>query len=277
MSVIFSHKALETKNIQPYFVLSTHSTYRKKMVDNSVISHFYSFVADNSEGYTFAVPDACTDILFLCDPTTPAARICGSTISAKLVELQKNKRYFGVRFVPGFAPDFSSILPKELTDAEIALADIDPNASPLIEKIASSHCFANQINFFMQNYTDRLANRQSDLCQQLSQLMYQYNGDIRITELEELTGFSARYIYKIFTEQFGISPKLYCLILRFQQALFNLTAQEQLKNLTDLAIDLGYADQSHFLREFKKFAAISPKKFTTEIQHSFYQKRITYD
>lgn len=276
MSIITTRKSVETHNIQPYFVLSTQSTYYKKTIDNSIISHFYSFVADNSEGHAFAVPDACIDMLFLCDPANPAARICGSTISAKLVELQTNKRYFGVRFAPGFTPNFSSILPKELVDAEINLLDIDYQAKPLIEQITYCQSFSEQINVFVQNYKSCLLNKQSTLSKQLSELIYQHKGDIRITELEELTGFSARYIHKVFIEQFGISPKLYCLILRFQHALFNLTCDNKL-NLTDLAIELGYADQSHFLREFKKFAAISPKKFMHEVEEKLYQTRIAYN
>lgn len=272
MGVIFPTNNIETNSIQPYFVLSTQSIYYKKMIHNSVVSHFYSFIADNSEGFAFAVPDACVDILFLCDPTNPAARICGSTVSAKLIELKKDQRYFGIRFAPGFIPKFPSILPKELVNAEIALLDIDPNATELMEKIAKQP-FAEQINFFMQYYQQHLFNKQSDLVQQASSLINQYKGDIRITELEEQTGFSARYIYKLFMEQFGLSPKLYCLILRFQQALLSLTSQHKL-NLTDLSVELGYADQSHFLREFKKFAAMSPKKFLTEVQQSFYQNRI---
>lgn len=273
MGVIFPTRSIETNSIQPYFVLSTQAIYYKKMIHHSVVTHFYSFIADNSNGFAFAVPDACVDILFLCDPTNPAARVCGSTVSAKLIELKKDQRYFGIRFAPGFIPNFSSILPKELVNAEIALQDIDANAAMLMDKI-SKQPFVDQIDFFLQYSQQHLFNKQSVLVQQASHLINQYKGDIRISELEEQTGFSARYIYKLFIEQFGISPKLYCLILRFQQALINLTGQHKL-NLTDLSVELGYADQSHFLREFKKFAAMSPKKFLTEVQQSLYQNRIT--
>lgn len=266
MGITLSSQVIDVKNIQPYFMLSSHSTYHERRADTPIISHFYAFNADNSEGHTFAVPDACIDILFLCDKDAPIARVCGSTLSAKLVEVQKNKCYFGVRFAPGYTPLFSKIHVKELIDNEFNLLDADPTSAVLIERIAQAKSFEEQISIFTEHYQPYLFDNQlPELCQQVNQLILKNNGDIRIADIESLTGFSTRYIYKTFTDQFGISPKFYCLTLRFQHALSNLINNNNVP-LTNLAIDLGYADQSHFLREFKKFAATSPKKFLMAIR-----------
>lgn len=266
MGIVFTDKIAEVKNIQPYFMLSTRSAYYERAINNDVISHFYTFMADNSEGHTFAVPDACVDMLFLCDTEDPAARICGSPLSAKLVEVKKNKRYFGIRFTPGFTPNLDTIHPRDLIDNELNLKEIIPStAHHIIEQIAQAKSFNEQINIFTHNYKNYLLIKEaSELCQQIKQLIFRAQGDIRISDIETITGFSPRYIYKTFTDQFGFSPKLYCLISRFQNALRNLINDKKI-SLTELAINLGYADQSHFLREFKKFAAISPKKFLSNI------------
>ncbi|AWM80296.1 AraC family transcriptional regulator [Gammaproteobacteria bacterium ESL0073] len=266
MGIILLNKVVDVKNIQPYFMLSSHSSYQEKRSNIPVISHFYTFQADNSEGHTFAVPDACVDIIFLCDKDNPNARICGCTLSAKLVEVQKNKHYFGIRFAPGYTPKFSQAQTKELIDSEFNLTEVDPSAAIVIDKIAQAHSFDEQINIFITHYQEHLLTSElSGLCKQINQLILSNNGDIRIADIESLTGFSTRYIYKTFTDQFGISPKFYCLTLRFQNALLKLLYNDSV-TLTELAIDLGYADQSHFLREFKKFAAVSPKKFLMAIR-----------
>lgn len=262
-----------SRTIQPYFVLSTESTYFKKVLADSPISHFYSFVADKSLGQAFAVPDASVDILFLCDEAAPQGRVCGSTVSAKLVELQTNKRYFGARFRPGFIPSFVPMGSRDLVGAEVALQDIDGQAEALMSQITTTGCFDTQVGLFMQQYGTRLARAQTPLCAQLNELILAHHGDIRVHELAAYTGYSARYITKSFTEHFGLSPKVYCLMIRFQYTLQKLTVAGPM-SLTNLALEQGYADQSHFLREFKKFAAIAPTKFLRALGHNQYQDRI---
>ncbi|MBP6116429.1 MAG: AraC family transcriptional regulator [Neisseriaceae bacterium] len=273
---MFSHQhyvGAGSRTIQPYFVLSTESTYCKKVVADSPISHFYSFVADRSAGQAFAVPDASVDVLFLCDPDEPKVRVCGSTVTAKLVELQTNKRYFGVRFRPGFIPSFIPLASRDLVGAEVALQDIDSQGQQLLGQISSAQGFDQQVAYFMRQYGHRLARQQSPLCAQVSALILSRHGDVRIHELEAYTGYSSRYINKTFTEHFGLSPKQYCLIVRFQHTLQQLT-QANPMSLTNLALEQGYADQSHFLREFKKFAALAPTKFVQALSQSHYQARI---
>lgn len=260
--------------IQPYFVFSTHSAYHKKIVRNSPISHFYGFIADNSDGEALAVPDASIDILFLCDIYQPEVRICGSVLNAKYVELQHNKRYFGVRFKPGFMPGFINLTPKELVNEEFALQDICHHATSLLEEITKESCFNQQTKIFMSHYGRRLYRETSLVCQHINKLILMNDGDIKVGELEKETGYSLRYINKLFTENFGLSPKSYCLMLKFQSSLNQLIKQQSLL-LTHLAQDQGYADQSHFIRHFKKYAALTPKNFVKELQASDYQKRIT--
>lgn len=259
--------------IQPYFVFSTRSVYHKKIVRNSPISHFYGFIADNSGGEALAVPDASVDILFLCDATYPEVRICGSVLNAKYVDLQTNKRYFGVRFKPGFIPGFINLTPKELVDGEFALQDICRHATNLLEKIAREPCFNQQTEIFMSHYGQYLYRETSQVCQHINKLIISSDGDIKVAELEKETGYSLRYINKLFTENFGLSPKSYCLMLKFQSSLNQLINQQSLL-LTHLAQEQGYADQSHFIRHFKKYAALTPKNFVKELQATDYQKRI---
>ncbi len=270
----YSHGgAVSARTIQPYFVLSTGSAYYKKVMHDSPISHFYSFVADKSDGAAFAVPDASVDVLFLCDKDSPKVRLCGSTTQAQLVEIQSGKRYFGARFRSGYIPKFIDMDSKCLVDAEFSLSDIDRGGDALLEKIISSKSFEEQVQFFMQHYQHRIDCSASPFSLQIRDMISQGKGDIRISQLEQYTGYSSRYINKIFAEHFGLSPKSYALIVRFQHVLQCLTSHQNL-SLTSLALEQGYADQSHFLREFKKFAAQAPSKFIQAIEESEYQNRL---
>lgn len=266
----------EVRTIQPYFILSTSNNYSVKVVNHSPISHFYSFVADRSNGAVFAVPDASVDILFLCDGESSKARFCGSTTTAKLVEIQQGKRYFGARFRPGYLPKLVDADSKSLIDAEFSLHDILPYANDLIMQIGNLSDINDLSNCFMRYFNEGVDYHYSTFGLQVRALITKNYGDIKIADLEQYTGYSSRYISKVFVDNFGLSPKSYALILRFQHILQRMIMDQQL-SLTNLASEQGYADQSHFFREFKKFAAQAPSLFIQMIKSDGSNSLISID
>jgi len=73
---------------------------------------------------------------------------------------------------------------------------------------------------------------------------------------------SSRYLSRLFLQYTGVTPKLYDKIHRFQQSLRLIT--ENRYSLTSIAYDCGYFDQSHFIRDFKHFAGITPSSYLPE-------------
>ncbi|WP_288446109.1 AraC family transcriptional regulator [uncultured Chryseobacterium sp.] len=85
----------------------------------------------------------------------------------------------------------------------------------------------------------------------LFKLIYDSKGEITVKELEENTFWSSRQMNRYFHKWFGVTLKTYLNIIRFSNSL------KQLKN-GDFYPQLNYADQSHFIREVKKFAGVKP-------------------
>ncbi len=75
-------------------------------------------------------------------------------------------------------------------------------------------------------------------------------------KLAEEVGLSRRHFERKFRELTGLSPALFCRLIKFRKAV-NLSAKHL--SLTEIGIESGYYDQSHFIRDFKKFAGLSPK------------------
>jgi AraC-like DNA-binding protein len=73
-------------------------------------------------------------------------------------------------------------------------------------------------------------------------------------------GLSPRRFIELFTAQVGLTPKLYCRIQRFQRAL-EAAARPAPVNWTAVALDCGYYDQAHFIRDFRAFSGLSPTAF----------------
>ena len=68
-----------------------------------------------------------------------------------------------------------------------------------------------------------------------------------------------RQLRRRFAAAVGMRPGLFFRIARFQRAVRNLDSQP----LAVLSADAGYADQSHFTRDFREFAGCTPREYLT--------------
>ena len=89
----------------------------------------------------------------------------------------------------------------------------------------------------------------------LFELIYATNGAITVKELSEKVFWSSRQINRYFNQQYGISLKTYCNILRFRASLEHI-AQGKLFPKED------FFDQTHFIKEIKKFSGALPKELS---------------
>ncbi|MEN0616000.1 AraC family transcriptional regulator [Klebsiella indica] len=255
--------ALKPKGIhplQPHFVACGNDSYKEHVLNDDRISHFYTFKVTGKENQTLAVPDGCTDIVFDCDEHSRGARICGTTLTTHSTEFKAGHEYFGVRFLPGIVPGFSDLSAEDLADKEINILDSLSNAQNLIEEITSCTSFMQRTSLFQSKYAPHLIRDISDITKYMIQTIQQCKGDIRIEELQRLTGYSCRTIQRMFRQDTGLSPKTFCRLIRFQIAIGLISTNKKL-SLSSLSLDLGYSDQSHFLREFKSLSNMTPGEY----------------
>ena len=66
-----------------------------------------------------------------------------------------------------------------------------------------------------------------------------------------------RQAQRLFKEYLGLSPVHYHRIARFRQA-YDRATEGVVSRWSDVAYELGYADQAHFSRDFKAFCGITP-------------------
>lgn len=94
-------------------------------------------------------------------------------------------------------------------------------------------------------------NRKKKLFEQI----YLSNGSLTVKELAERVFWSSRQINRYFNEQFGISLKAFCTLLRFRSSL------RQIKE-GKLYPEQDFTDQTHFIKEVKKFSGVVPKELS---------------
>ncbi len=92
--------------------------------------------------------------------------------------------------------------------------------------------------------------------------IHQTQGRGSIHNLSNYLGYSRRHIERLFNENLGISPKFFARLHRFQALQRTIASVSDLDWLT-LAIDSGYADQAHMIREFREFSGQTPLEFVS--------------
>lgn len=84
------------------------------------------------------------------------------------------------------------------------------------------------------------------------------NPAVSVARLADTACLGKRQFERVFNEMVGMSPKSYAGIVRFQKSL--MLMQEKRHSLADIAFSCGYADQSHFIREFRRYSGRTPSK-----------------
>lgn len=93
--------------------------------------------------------------------------------------------------------------------------------------------------------------------QQAIQIILDHKGIISINELASRLNTSERTLRRKFSHYVGIPPKKFAKIIQFQTSLDQISTGDFSK-LTDVVYENGYADQSHFIRNIKKFTGKKP-------------------
>ena len=75
--------------------------------------------------------------------------------------------------------------------------------------------------------------------------------------VEELAGGRPRQLGESFRQVVGISPKLLSRLVRFQEVLRRMATAEG-RRWVWTALECGYYDQAHLIRDFREFAGQSP-------------------
>lgn len=84
--------------------------------------------------------------------------------------------------------------------------------------------------------------------------------DITLDMLSNYLGFSKSYIIRIFKNVYGQTPYAYVLNLKINKAKMLISTSNKV-NLGDIAKDVGFYDQSHFTKSFRKIYGVNPKLY----------------
>lgn len=172
--------------------------------------------------------------------------------------------HFGVSFHPHALRMFFGIDAAELTNQMPDIGLLDKTEIPALllsardhqERVAIlSHYFYKRIaqskgdgvvnHLFQGDWADRLDNEKN------------------LAAIASYYQISERQLQRKFKQNVGVSARKFARIAKFEKSLQAISSV-QYGSLTQLAYELDYTDQSHFIKDFKLFSGLSPYEFVKQ-------------
>lgn len=189
--------------------------------------------------------------------------IIGMTDIPSVVEAEHDTHSgtIGIEFSPYGAYRFFNLKQNEIHNRIYPLdAVLGVTAKQLEEQIANTEDVTSKVHLLQQFLIKQLDNRHTDIIYEYCvQQITTTRGRITVKELEKQTGYSSRWLHMKFMDRAGISPKNLASIVRFQQ-FYTALAQNREKDFLQKEFYDFYYDQSHFIKDFKRFTGLPPAK-----------------
>ncbi|MCD7806543.1 MAG: AraC family transcriptional regulator, partial [Lachnospiraceae bacterium] len=88
-----------------------------------------------------------------------------------------------------------------------------------------------------------------------------YHKNITVQDIADYVGINRSYLYRLFMQEFSISPKNYIFDYRFHMATDLLSNTDM--TVSAIALSCGFKDVSAFCSQFRKSTGFTPKQYRT--------------
>ncbi|HEY9047205.1 MAG TPA: helix-turn-helix transcriptional regulator [Ohtaekwangia sp.] len=196
---------------------------------------------------------------------TPRIELWGQITGPLAIKSKGKHEMLGIRFYTHSAAYFLNDEIGIFNDQVYDLADILGNPvknlhALLLETDELSERISLLENFLLKKV--EAVQKRSLKIDKVADILNSIRKDVSGNNIEHVAsrhGITTRYLHKLIYQHTGLSPKSFDKINRFQRSLKLIARNE--KNLTSIAYDCGYFDQSHFIKDFKSFTSVTPSAY----------------
>lgn len=178
-----------------------------------------------------------------------------------------------VRFRPGafeyFRPGATPAIAEDVVDAREIWG---PEVARLIDRLRRTQAHEQRARLVEAFLLERLHPPTGDfswragaLLRDLLESDFEAARSTIVDRIARDLGLTRRTCQRRFQNTFGLSPRAYYNLLRFEAAVKDTLRLSALRSpdlsLTDQALKFGYYDQSHFIKDFQKYIGRAPGEF----------------
>lgn len=216
--------------------------------------------ASDAGGMQRVLPDGCADLI--CDFAGDAvcARWVGTMTRAVLVTVGATQRLFGIRFASGGLFPLLGVPLRLLVDSSVELDALQARHwRPPLEAWRDAQDFRARCALADASLLAVLHALADDGTTTLLRGLRHAEVLPTVAELSRRSGLGVRSLQRRFLESLGVSPRQHLRYLRFERARQSLETRQS--RSVDVALAAGYSDQAHFVREFVRFAGVTPGRW----------------
>lgn len=200
-------------------------------------------------------------------------RYAGSLISGPyygffVTDRAEESSTMGVHFRPGGAFPFLGQCAYELADTHLDLATIwGRHAGEIRERLATTSSALERFRLLESALRSRIQvplEHHPAVSLALDGFRASHSHPL-VRKLAREAGLSDRRFIDIFRSEVGLNPKLFSRIERFQELLLNVHRCPE-PEWEQLALQYGYFDQSHLIRDFHEFSGFSPVDYLRRLK-----------
>lgn len=219
-------------------------------------------------------------LVFSVQEKEASAYVFGVLPEKKEIPMYGIEKALMVQFVPGSFTCATGIPADEVPPEGLKLGDVFPWAMPMVENInavdSEKEHFILLGRFLAQCQEKKGERRENEekMAVSIAHYMMQRNRSVRMKELEECYGYTARTLQKLVLKNVGITPKQLNLQICLQSAIRQMS-QSKGGSLTEMSHQMDFYDQSHFNRIFRKMTGLCPGEYLKRLQSGQVTGKIT--
>lgn len=216
------------------------------------------------------LPDGCAElILNFGDPVIqetrgpavqPALMFVGQITGPLHIRPTGRVDLLGIRFRPGGAAALTQVPQHELVDRSLPLADIARAAADRLTPAFDAGDAESGIALASEALAASLESRRTVVTESADAIVRHW-GMIPVGVLAAGAGLGTRQLERRFLDEVGMTPKRLARISRFQR-VFHAMERRPI-GWTRVAVECGYYDSSHLVRDFQEFAGDAPSRAVT--------------
>jgi len=203
-------------------------------------------------------PSSSVDLIFRFSESGNRVVVLGPRTETVNVEVAARARYFGVSFRCGQTPRLFDTQHTALVDARLEPNRLLRHSTEQLATCLSALPNTEKRQRHIENLIrDKPPLIEHDQCRSICAYIQATGGLVQVAETAAHFNIHVRSLERIFRKHLGLPPKFVIRSIRLRKLVDAIRAGGQ-TDLIGLAFELGYADQSHMIRDFKKLTGRVP-------------------
>jgi AraC-like DNA-binding protein len=211
------------------------------------------------------LPYPCVNLVF----EKGDSRIWGVVTGKFARQLNGKGGVFGIKFRPGAFYPFLNASVSSINDTSLPACEVFGEKVERLEPVILSETNKDKMIALAENFLrERLpaCDENIEVINEVVDYIIAHREITLVDEVVQRLNLNKRTLQRLFSQYVGVSPKWVIKRYRLHEAAERL-AERGVEDWARLAVELGYFDQAHFIKDFKAIVGYTPTEYMKHIAH----------